>query len=829
MKQKIFIRVCLIALLSCSTVSVRAENLEFLYTVTTAFSGSPTNGLLGAGPYTMPTGVDSTYVGFVWFPLGFTIGNGQAAGLNVFPPVGGTINLNDGKLTLTGDLLLTSTAMITGDGTVDGNDNAIILTDDMTINSQLRFSSDTVIQGNNNTITLGAGAELLINNNVTVTLQNVVVKDLDDTGPSKITMEGTGSELALDNVHVWLDGHYSHTQGSIFVHNDVTISGSTWAFTHKSNEGVYIAKQSQLKVDHGVSLSYDVAGQDDRLYMAEQTTSRLYLNGCFLRSRGGGTGMTLKDGTVIFDSLVTLSADGQNPGEAMIFGDNNNVTLTILPRSNIQAYGYIEIDGTTHFQGTQSHFIFMDESAVIDTINNIQTFCSDNRFVKRSEKTINAYTFDYNAASTFLCELVVSNSDWIDQNGALVETNSDAITHNWQLTVANSDWVDQFGPLVVTNSIAINHNWDLTVANSEWIDQNDAVSADLYELEAKMDFIDTWSVTFDHGPGDIDVNTTTTNLIYDLWLSKHHKLNIAAAGTVNFDGDTHFIHFARESKDPSGPDPMITIAGGDTLNLTNVVLKDFSPGYIGPETGPSIFFGDATTIEMTDNEMIDPNYTMSINGKVTINCFGNKLDLSEREIAIDILPSSTLVLLNTHLIGLEDYNLRCLGDDATLTMSNCILQLDYNYSFTQGHMNIYQDVVVTGTKIFTYHSPQPCTIHPHARLMFELGSTFSYDGNVRKDSIVMIDKTSQLSLRGCTLHVTTTGLQLTKGTLVIDHIVELASEAEFVSLVEAEKSGGITFGNAGTGPEENINIEIMPGGSIQLNSGYLNWENEIVP
>ena len=335
MKQRNFILLLFCIILSSFSLNLRSEDLEFLYTTTTLHDGG--SGLTGGSAYTMPAGTNS-YVGWTWFPYGFTLGSGGVSGINIIPAIEGTINLNDGTLTMTGDTVLASNGQITGDGYIDGQGHALILSDELSLNSTLIFTGDTIIDGNNNPIMLGSSAQIWVTNNTTVTLQNMIINDLDSI-TDKIVMEGTESELVLDNVTIWLDGDYSFTQGSLFVHNNVSIGGASHKFTYQSTQVSHITKQSQLAIEHGVRFSYSPSSRTN-LIMADDT-SHLSLDGCTLHA--DATGLELTKGTIMFDSLVTLSADGQTSGSGITLGTaGSDVNAIVLPGANIQVYGYID-------------------------------------------------------------------------------------------------------------------------------------------------------------------------------------------------------------------------------------------------------------------------------------------------------------------------------------------------------------------------------------------------------------------------------------------------------------------------------------------------------
>lgn len=331
-------RIVFCALISLGTIGLYAEDLEFLFTSTALYNGS--SSLSGASAYTMPSG-DSSYVGWVWFPYGFTLDANSTSSFNIIGPVDGTIILNDGTLTLTGDMLLGRKAIISGDGNVNGNGYALVLHDQLALQSTLTFVGNTIINGQQNIIELGSQAKFWISNNTTVTLQNLVLKDI---APSSIVMEGTGSSLVLNNVDLWLDGDYSFTQGSIYFYNDVSLNGSAHTFSYQSGQQSYVTKQSMFTIDHGVTFRYDPSIANRNLIVMEDDTAHLYLNGCTLSSTP--TGLMLTKGTVMFDGLITLSADGQTVSEAIAFGDasGSDLTTITIPGANIQVYGYIDVN-----------------------------------------------------------------------------------------------------------------------------------------------------------------------------------------------------------------------------------------------------------------------------------------------------------------------------------------------------------------------------------------------------------------------------------------------------------------------------------------------------
>jgi hypothetical protein len=73
-----------------------------------------------------------------------------------------------------------------------------------------------------------------------------------------------------------------------------------------------------------------------------------------------------------------------------------------------------------------------------------------------------------------------------------------------------------------------------------------------------------------------------------------------------------------------------------------------------------------------------------------------------------------------------------------------------------------------------------------------------------------------LFFNNASLLATATGPRLTKGTLLIDGILQLESAA-------TSQAESIIFGNGN--PANDLRIKIMPSSAITLLSGYLNYAN----
>jgi hypothetical protein len=86
-----------------------------------------------------------------------------------------------------------------------------------------------------------------------------------------------------------------------------------------------------------------------------------------------------------------------------------------------------------------------------------------------------------------------------------------------------------------------------------------------------------------------------------------------------------------------------------------------------------------------------------------------------------------------------------------------------------------------------------------------------------RDLVSLTDRSSKLFIDGCSLSSSTTGMRLTRGTLVVDYINNIFNSGA-TSLSE-----GICFGDGNA--DNDLNIQIKPGGSLSLINGMIDYAN----
>jgi hypothetical protein len=200
----------------------------------------------------------------------------------------------------------------------------------------------------------------------------------------------------------------------------------------------------------------------------------------------------------------------------------------------------------------------------------------------------------------------------------------------------------------------------------------------------------------------------------------------------------------------------------------------------------------------------------------------NTLDLTTGG-NITVAPHGNLTLQNLYVTGLNTNNLRCQGDVATLNIKDVELNLSADYSFTSGTIQYGDDVVISGTHIFNFQPSVTSTILHNATLNIGFDTTFSYASLVaRKDLLAFEDETSVLyMMNGATLYSTSTGMQLTKGRLIVDTKASFYAELSTHGGSIAEI--GITLGN--NNAADDLTVDILPGSVLDVDNGYLIYKN----
>jgi len=509
---------------------------------------------------------------------------------------------------------------------------------------------------------------------------------------------------------------------------------------------------------------------------------------------------------------------GTNTTLPLVVNNSNAIILNvqrITNNSNAIIKNTQDITNNSNTILVGFNFIVNNSNAIVkntqDITNNSNAIVSMGDEVELVRTTSNALLFCCKNTSNTLLYLNNNNSNAIVKNTQDITNNSNAIILGLNFIVNNSN-------AIVKNTYDIKNNSNAIVKNTEDIRVNsnaflfcckNTSNALLFLTKNNSNaivWLDTQMHTIDHGPLDHEVVTTTTHMIFDIYLSHEHHMNVHTSTVI--DGHGHVINFAKDQIN------VFNVDAGCNVTLTNVILRGYEDDAVSLDTGASVIFGDGTRIELQETPVqLERDWTFE--GDARVEGLATQLVVEPYNIVVS--PNSSLVLGDIDLVGLKQNNMRCGGDTSLILLRNIAMHMTHDYSFTSGTLQFEQDVVMTGTGTFTLGTNMVSTILENSSLIVD-GPTFSYDPSiVDRDLLAMTDETSRLILLGSILDSSTAGLRLTKGTLKVDHINYITNTGALLP------NEGISLGN-GTVADD-LHIEMLPGGSLEVLDGILTYEN----
>ncbi len=287
--------------------------------------------------------------------------------------------------------------------------------------------------------------------------------------------------------------------------------------------------------------------------------------------------------------------------------------------------------------------------------------------------------------------------------------------------------------------------------------------------------------------------------------------------TLNLDGQFLNNIVMNDSKLILGKDTEFSggalIEGGGLVELGS---NDLTLGSQDLSWTSTIYF-DSSQATLDINSMIKLYSTWTFSGNCVLKGNNNILWLKPTG-QIKIERGSTLELQGIRLKALGGNNLKCEDDSGLIIFNACKTRLAADYNFEKGSFYVDYKFDVKGSYTFNYKSSQVSQIGMCSFFRFFPGTTFSYcPPTPQRDLIYQTGCDACFCLNDATLHSTTTGMQLTRGKIGIYGDSYITSDATC-------KANGIIFGD---GQDENndINIEVFPGATLDLLSGYLVYKN----
>ncbi len=239
--------------------------------------------------------------------------------------------------------------------------------------------------------------------------------------------------------------------------------------------------------------------------------------------------------------------------------------------------------------------------------------------------------------------------------------------------------------------------------------------------------------TFITVSGGLDIrNTGTLDLLSDLYLSSHFTFSTSdtIGGFIKGRGNT--IHFGGN----------VTLQQGKMLQFIDDTIID---------GGGKIF-----SLGAFSQLLVDHNVTLTLRN---------------------------MTFKNTHnSVGRP--SIRLMSPGSKLALQDVKFAMADEFAFHEGQLFIHDDVMVTGTSMFSYRSAAHCHIDTQSTLLFDKGTTyFHYPKTTLNNQLYMQDVSSILAFNNSTLLATHTGMQITRGTLCFDNGVTVSSFAAYPNKV----------------------------------------------
>ncbi len=498
---------------------------------------------------------------------------------------------------------------------------------------------------------------------------------------------------------------------------------------------------------------------------------------------------------------VALSGDGAITlgGNNIIFGATESVwtgTVNWINANNIDMAGDVRLTGEWIFSGNGT---ILGENNTLDLSSSGTIRIKANTTLELNNLTLNGLGtgtifFDDNTGVLSFKNCILN----LDRNYSVT---SGLWSIDGPLRAVVSDKYLRFGS---ASQLSISSDADLEYDTLRFNDNRNVVVVGSSNPIADCGLIRNITSL----PGSDFNYTGNASLSSHVGVTSLRKLNILTDSVIN--GAGFSIQFARLPGEP-----ILLSAPNVSTTFQNVALKDFPITTTDARLreGSTLTLGHLTTVELGDSGTLTSTWYLS--GSTVINGKGNILTLGTGG-NIVLRPGASVLFDNIILDNIQGYNIRCMDDTATVSFGRVYLQQDADYTFSRGRMCICDELDLIGTATFRYASGQVSTIRANATLHVNTGTTFLYAPAVADKTLLQFEDSSAiLDLHGGTLATTTTGMQLTKGTL---HMSTGGVLKNFGALSSSE---AIVIGDSN--PAHDLTLSFDPGVILNLQSGMLHF------
>jgi len=738
---------------------------------------------------TKPTFTESSnrMLAFGYFKNGFTLQDAtvSCSFQSVFP-VAGSIELNGGTLQLETDLQFDNTTTLSTAGIICGNGHRLILCEsmsplltgesdlvldnvyldvvnDFSIGGTIHVKDTTVFDGNKKKVSFCDSGNIIVEDNATLVMKNMVLNGLDGTN---LRCTATTSTILLDDVFWVQDSDFSFTIGTLEFEDAIDLGGS-YTFQYTSANTSKIRKNSTLHISKGMTFKAgrnEAANFVEPLGFEDETSVLELCNSVFVVT---DSGMALTKGKLILNEEVVFEVDSSSTVEGLHLGDGTttgDAVMQIRPGTKaVFACGHFIYEGTSPSQVTSR-----SKSALIQRCPNCIFYGAQNvtfAEISLDERDGAVVTLEEGKTLTYDDVRVISPGAEFDLKGGWYDSSTHLISDDGEIFLGKGTIADNIRVEGTGNKL--------------------------------------------HGTGNISGVTTLVDAATELAVNLEGIIigNIVLnGGKITIGGGLSLAGNAQ-------------IVGSGTIDLAACVLS------IGAKERTPLdsisFEGAGGSVVMEGN--MELSSTLTFDGNCILNGNDNVLSLGTgAELIVE--SGATLKLKDLTIKGVKETNISCVDDTSLLVLENVNWLQDEDFVFAQGAFHIAEKVTLGGVKKFTYQTSQTSTIQSNAYLRLDYGSTFSYDPPIADSGLLAFeDNQSRFIVRGATVHTTVTGMQMTSGKFIVIDDCVLTSESQYNPIVDETFTGVFTLGDQ-VAADDMICI-ITRGSELKLSSGYFAYKN----
>jgi hypothetical protein len=657
-------------------------------------------------------------------------------------------------------------------------DNVILyLNGNLALGSPLNFTGNCIINGRSNTITFTGDGAINIGANSNLATSNVT---FDFKKAGAFALQGRTSKMSLQDTTLQLDNDITFGDGSLDVYQDVTLTGPH-TFFYETAFTSTIHANATMTIANGAtfSLGRTRAIRSEPLEW-ENNTAHLAIDNATLHITNSG--LTVKKGNIDIYNQSKFNVDYtdtrySNTTQALVFGDGTN-------KAN---------DATIILHGNSTTLELSNGAIVLSP-------CVTTTMIKFDGQP--QLSIDSTASIYYKRPINISNG-WLKP------------TSNVSFYVPSTSYLKLTNTRIDYQDIRSDFTMTGTILNAGHItlDNNNSLIMNRGTNYGKTTIAGTDALF--SGLGNISGIITfnrNASLIWDI-------ADIIGENDINLNGCKITI------TQNTNATPGFTFAGTGTVEL-----------------GSQTFALGTEPTEWTGNIYWDSNGgVLKFNGDVTLSgiwTFSGNILLDGQGYIIDFDETGTIILERGAQVEFSNLSLYNISRQSPIACSdnNCKIILNYtdmllngDYLFDIGSIYVYYDSTIgiidglDGVYTFTYASTKTSTIDTEAYFEIRPNTRFSigrHDSTVtdpEQQPLVFLDPlTSKLILNGGTLHVTSSGMRLTKGTMLI-------KDSSDIEVDTPKYDYGLIIGDGTL--DNDFLLKIDSGAQLNIKMGTIYYQN----